>query len=128
MINDLSKFNIIKTKDVLVHNFLESLDEIWAHQTDKVKNSEKIKEMDLRSLFRNLRNYKQNKAQRKESVRDMKDKLVALMSKNIKIVKDILSDDDDVPTDNNSKEYGEFKRFAELSSQAALKLQENQEI
>ena len=61
--------------------FLDSLGEKWEHHADVLKNSEKLKTMDLQSLFGNLRNFEETKALRKEIMKDShSNKSVALYS------------------------------------------------
>ena len=55
LINDLKRYEEIKHNYVLVVKFLDSLGSQWDHYSDVLKNSEKIKKMDLQSLYGNLR-------------------------------------------------------------------------
>ena len=47
LINDMRRLSISKHKGELVLKFLDSLGEKWEHHADVLKNSEKLKEMDL---------------------------------------------------------------------------------
>lgn len=57
LINDMRKFKIAKPNSVLVLKFHDSIDESWEHHVDILKNSKKIKTMDLQSMFGKLRDY-----------------------------------------------------------------------
>ena len=61
LINDLRRYNEIKHNFVLVVKFLDSLGSQWDHYSDVLKNSEKIKTMDLQSLYENLRYHEESK-------------------------------------------------------------------
>ena len=50
--------------------FLDSLGEKWEHHADVLKNSEKLKSMDLQSVFGHLRKFEGTKALRKEIMKD----------------------------------------------------------
>ena len=91
LINDMRRLSIPKHKGELVLKFLDSLGEKWEHHADVLKNSEKLKEMDLQNLFGNLRNFEETKALRKEIMKDSHNyKSVALYSS-----KKALSDSDE---------------------------------
>lgn len=57
----MQRFDIIKHKSVLVLKFLYSLDDKWEHHVDVLKNGEKIKTMDLQSLYVNLCKFEETK-------------------------------------------------------------------
>ena len=82
--NDMKRLNLPRHRNVLVLKFLDSLGPEWEHHVDVLKNSEKIKNMDLNSLYGNLRNYEETKALRKEIMKDSikSEKSLALVSKN----------------------------------------------
>ena len=65
LINDLRRYEETKHSFVLVIKFLDSLGSQWDHYSDVLKNSEKIKKMDLQSLYGNLRYHEESKLQRK---------------------------------------------------------------
>lgn len=96
---------------MLVHKFLDSIDESWDHHVDILKNSDKIKTMDLPNLFGNLRNHEQSKDQRRESIKGMKDikvdKSVTLMSKESKMIFD-LNDSEEISSEEDREEDYEF--------------------
>ena len=62
LINDMRRLSINKHRGELVLKFLDSLGKKWEHHADVLKNSEKLKTMDLQSLFGNLRNFEETKA------------------------------------------------------------------
>ena len=70
LINDMRRLAIPKHKAELVLKFLDSLGEKWEQHADVLKNSERLKTMDLQSLFGNLRNFEETKALRKEIMKD----------------------------------------------------------
>ncbi|KAI3523649.1 hypothetical protein L1887_01928 [Cichorium endivia] len=116
LVNDMRRFNIIKLDSVLVLKFLDSLDDKWEHHVDVLKNSEKIRTMDLQSLFGNLRSHEEIKAQRKEIMRDsQRERSAALFSKNQE-----KTDCEDAGDNDLDDEDEEFKHMADLASQAAL--------
>ena len=96
----MRRLAIPKHRDELVLKFLDSLGEKWEHHADVLKNSEKLKTMDLQSLFGNLRNFEETKALRKEIMRDShSSKSVALYSN-----KKALSDSD-ASSEEDTEQY-----------------------
>jgi len=82
LINDLRRYDEIKHNFVLVIKFLDSLGSQWDHYSDVLKNSEKIKKMDLQSLYGNLRYHEESKLQRKEMMKEShRDKSIALYTR-----------------------------------------------
>lgn len=75
-------FDIIKHETVLVMKILNSHNDKQEHHVDVLKNSEKIKNIDLQSLYDNLFNFEETKILCKEIREDnFKDKSFALLSK-----------------------------------------------
>mgnify|MGYP001606205512 CR=1 FL=1 len=79
----------------LVLKYLDFLGKSWEHHADVLKNSEKINTMDLNSLLVNLKNYEENKALRKDIVKELsEEKFVALVSR--KEAMKLISESDDL--------------------------------
>ena len=70
----MRRLAITKHKGELVLKFLDSLGEKWEHHADVLKNSEKLKTMDLQSLFGN---FEETKALRKQIMKDSHSKQVS---------------------------------------------------
>src|SRR6187200_1503587 len=97
LVNEMRRLSITKHRSELVLKFLDSLGEKWEHHADVLKNSEKLKTMDLQSLFGNLRNFEETKALRKEIMRDNhSSKSVALYSSKRTVSDSDASSEEDV--------------------------------
>lgn len=62
----MRRFNTIKHEVVLVLKFLDSIDDKWEHYVNVLKNSVKVKTMDLQNLYGNLHNFEERKIFHKE--------------------------------------------------------------
>ena len=113
LINDLKRYEEIKHNYVLVINFLDSLGSQWDHYSDVLKNSEKIKKMDLQSLYGNLRYHEESKLQRKEMMKEShRDKSIALYTKRTQVP--------DSESDNSSPAESEEDMDAVYASAALI--------
>lgn len=112
--NDMRRFDIIKHEVVLVLNFIDSFSDKWEHLVDVFKNNEKIKSMDLQSLYGNLRNFKGKKIMCKKIMQDsFKGKSFALFIKKSNFTPN--SDNDKYDNVDSEEEY-----YVELVSSKAM--------
>ncbi|KAL4562224.1 hypothetical protein LXL04_034422 [Taraxacum kok-saghyz] len=100
LVNDLRRLSIEKHRGELVLKFLDSLGEKWEHHADVLKNSEKLKLMDLQSLFGNFWKFEETKALRKEIMKDSHNsRSVALYSSKRPV------SDSDEPAEEDEERY-----------------------
>lgn len=82
LVNDIHKLGTTKHSSQLVLKFLDSLGKRWEHKANFLKNNDKIKIMDLNTLFGNLNNYEETKALQKDIMKkSSKEKSIALFSR-----------------------------------------------
>lgn len=110
----MRRFNIIKHESVLVLKFLYSMDDKWEHHVYFLKNSEKIKTMDLKSLYGNLYNFEETNILQKEI---MKGSLNEIPSNLFSRKSSFIPESDANKSDNA---YSKEEYYADLLSSATM--------